>query len=223
MSAVFPLGTAFLPGDRVVLRVFEERYLRMVADLENTGEREFVSVLIERGSEVGGGDRRFANGVGITVEDIHHSDGVCVIVGTATRAVRIVRWLDDAPYPRAETAPGGWEPMSLASLRDAASAVTLLAQAARVLLARHGFEESGSPHPLADRLSTVASGGWFGTDPLQAEVERAFWTVARCVPCGPLDRHGFLLEPDGRTAVRKLKSVIEHTDEVLSFGMRDER
>lgn len=55
---MFPLGTVLLPGAYLPLHVFEPRYRRLVqACLE--GSPEFGVVLIERGSEVGGGERRF--------------------------------------------------------------------------------------------------------------------------------------------------------------------
>ena len=55
---IFPLQSVLLPGMPVVLRIFEPRYLFMFERvLEGSGE--FGVVLIERGPEVGGGDRRF--------------------------------------------------------------------------------------------------------------------------------------------------------------------
>ena len=54
---MFPLGTVLLPGAVLPLHVFEPRYRQLVQDCL-AGEPEFGVVLIERGSEVGGGDQR---------------------------------------------------------------------------------------------------------------------------------------------------------------------
>ena len=54
---MFPLGTAVLPWAGVPLHVFEPRYRALVHDVL-AGDRTFGTVLIERGSEVGGGDVR---------------------------------------------------------------------------------------------------------------------------------------------------------------------
>ena len=223
MTAVFPLGSTFLPGETVVLQVFEPRYRRMLDDLRSTGSDGFVTVLIERGSEVGGGDRRFARGVFVHVADVVDAGGVLVVRGTAGEPIEIIRWQDDDPYPRAETRPVGWATVTQAVARDCASALTLLAQSVRSLLARHGMSDAGTRHPHAAALATVASGHWFGTDVTLRELEKAYWAAARCVPCGPLDRHRLLCAGSAPDAVRELRSVVEHTDEILAFGMRDER
>ncbi|HEX5095168.1 MAG TPA: LON peptidase substrate-binding domain-containing protein, partial [Acidimicrobiia bacterium] len=55
---MFPLGTVLFPHALLPLQVFEPRYRVMMRNLLD-GEREFGVVLIERGSEVGGGDVRF--------------------------------------------------------------------------------------------------------------------------------------------------------------------
>ena len=57
---MFPLGTVLLPGGVLPLHVFEPRYRQLVIDClaDDTGEPEFGVTMIERGSEVGGGDQR---------------------------------------------------------------------------------------------------------------------------------------------------------------------
>ena len=55
---MFPLGNVTLPGELVPLRVFEPRYRRLVLDCLAGDTAVFGIVLIERGSEVGGGDQR---------------------------------------------------------------------------------------------------------------------------------------------------------------------
>ena len=58
---MFPLGSVVLPGVAIPLHVFEPRYRALVMTCL-TEDRLFGSVLIERGSEVGGGDVRANTG-----------------------------------------------------------------------------------------------------------------------------------------------------------------
>ncbi|MGZ4700329.1 MAG: LON peptidase substrate-binding domain-containing protein, partial [Ilumatobacteraceae bacterium] len=60
---MFPLGTVLLPGVVLPLHVFEPRYQQLVRDCLDASEHEFGVVLIDRGSEVGGGDSRLPIGV----------------------------------------------------------------------------------------------------------------------------------------------------------------
>src|ERR1700733_4312413 len=55
--AMFPLGMVVFPHQTVGLCVFEPRYHRLLADVES--EHRFGTCLIERGSDVGGGDERW--------------------------------------------------------------------------------------------------------------------------------------------------------------------
>ncbi|HLM64629.1 MAG TPA: LON peptidase substrate-binding domain-containing protein [Acidimicrobiales bacterium] len=101
---MFPLGTVLLPGMVLPLQVFEPRYLQLVADVAGSGD-EFGVVLIERGSEVGGGDVRTDVGTVARImqrEDL--PDGRALVAAVGARRIRVERWLDDDPYPRAEVA-----------------------------------------------------------------------------------------------------------------------
>ena len=72
---MFPLGTVLMPSVVLPLHVFEERYREMIRwCLDN--EPEFGVALIERGSEVGGGDVRTQVGcVARIVEAAEMPDG----------------------------------------------------------------------------------------------------------------------------------------------------
>jgi Lon protease-like protein len=99
---MFPLGTVLLPGMVLPLHVFEERYRQLMHDCL-AGDQEFGVALIERGSEVGGGDVRTDAGCVLRiVEAAMAEDGRWLCVGVGTRRIRVVRWLEDDPYPRAE-------------------------------------------------------------------------------------------------------------------------
>jgi len=99
---MFPLGTVLVPKAVVPLHVFEPRCQTMLADVM-TGDRKFGVVLIERGSEVGGGDVRTDVGTVAQVVELHPiaPDRWLVIVA-GTERITVDRWLPDDPYPRAE-------------------------------------------------------------------------------------------------------------------------
>jgi Lon protease-like protein len=105
--AMFPLGSVLLPSLYLPLHVFEPRYRALVQDCL-AGEREFGVVLIARGSEVGGGDQRTDVGtVARILEAVEMPDGRWGIGAVGVRRIRVVAWLPDDPYPRAEVVT--WE------------------------------------------------------------------------------------------------------------------
>lgn len=99
---MFPLGSVVLPGMVVPLHVFEPRYQQMVADCQ-AGDGTFGVVLIERGSEVGGGDVRTDLGtLARIVEARALPDGRWLLGVAGVERIRVESWLPDDPYPRAE-------------------------------------------------------------------------------------------------------------------------
>jgi Lon protease-like protein len=99
---MFPLGSVLLPGMVLPLRIFEPRYRVLVDTVLLADEPEFGCVLIERGSEVGGGDVRTTVGcVARIVELARHDDGQVSLVSVGVRRIRVEEWLPDDPFPRA--------------------------------------------------------------------------------------------------------------------------
>ena len=105
---MFPLGSVLLPGMLLPLHVFEDRYRQMVDDVlaASAGGRErpaeFGVCLIERGSEVGGGDVRSDVGcMARILEGQQTDDGRWALLSVGDRRVRITEWLVDDPYPMA--------------------------------------------------------------------------------------------------------------------------
>jgi Lon protease-like protein len=99
---MFPLGTVLVPAMVLPLHVFEPRYRRLVHDCL-AGDGEFGVVLIERGSEVGGGDvRTDAGTVARILRATEAPDGRFALATVGVRRIRVERWLADDPYPRAE-------------------------------------------------------------------------------------------------------------------------
>src|SRR5205085_12341103 len=102
-TPMFPLGTVLFPYAVLPLHVFEPRYRLMMRHVLD-GDQEFGVVLIERGSEVGGGDVRFDTGTIARVAQANElPDGRFVCTAVGVRRVRVRAWLPDDPYPLADT------------------------------------------------------------------------------------------------------------------------
>jgi Lon protease-like protein len=99
---MFPLGTVLLPGCLLPLHVFEDRYRRLFADLN--GEKQIFGIcLIERGSEVGGGDVRFSVGtLARVLMRRDFDDGRLAVVVGGTNRIRVDRWMPEVDFPQAE-------------------------------------------------------------------------------------------------------------------------
>lgn len=99
---MFPLGMVVFPYQSAALCVFEDRYKALLADVAQS--LRFGTCLIERGSEVGGGDVRTAVGtmVRISLQQRLAGDQVLLrIEGESCFAIDA--WLEDNPYPQAVT------------------------------------------------------------------------------------------------------------------------
>lgn len=99
---MFPLGTVLFPSMPAVLRVFEERYLVLLARVLSDEPSEFGVVLIARGAEVGGGEQRFDVGTVARITQLLEGDGFVGLVAEGTQRFEVERWLDDDPHPQAE-------------------------------------------------------------------------------------------------------------------------
>jgi uncharacterized protein len=100
--AMFPLNSVLFPYMPLRLRVFEERYLIMLAELLRSEDARFGVVLIERGREVGGGEKRFSVGTIAEISQLGAQEGFVGLVAQGSRRFEVNEWLDDAPHPRAE-------------------------------------------------------------------------------------------------------------------------
>ena len=99
---MFPLSLVLFPEQILPLHIFEDRYRTMVEEIIDN-DREFGVVLIERGSEVGGGDTRKSIGTLAEIIDSEKSnDGRWLLITKGTKRIETSRWLEDSPYPRAE-------------------------------------------------------------------------------------------------------------------------
>jgi len=201
---MFPLGSVLVPGMLLPLHVFEPRYRALVHDCV-AGAGEFGVVLIERGSEVGGGDVR--TGIGtvahiLRVEEL--PDGRFALAAVGTRRLRVTAWLEDDPYPRAEVADWPDDPDDPAAAEAATEAlgpggeVTVLLRRAAALAVELGEAAPPVDLELAD-------------DPSLA----SFQAVA-VAPVGPADRQALLATPTVATRAALLRELLEGTIELLS-------
>jgi Lon protease-like protein len=198
---MFPLGTVLVPGMVLPLHVFEDRYRRLVRDCL-AGAGEFGVVLIERGSEVGGGDVRTTTGTVarmLRVEEM--PDGRFVLVARGVRRVRVERWLDDDPYPRADVRdwpdPGVEPGPGEAAARARAAAVVALLRRAAALAA-----ELGEPAP---RLDIELAG----------DLTVASYQATALAPLGPADKHDLLGAPSVPPPLDALHRMLAERTEVL--------
>lgn len=96
---LFPLGTVLVPGALLPLHVFEPRYRQLVRTCL-AGDGRFGIVLIEQGSEVGGGDRRSGFGTLARIVEVdEYPDGRFFVGVVGEERIRIERWLPDDPHP----------------------------------------------------------------------------------------------------------------------------
>jgi Lon protease-like protein len=203
---MFPLGTVLVPGMVLPLHVFEPRYRQLVHDCR-AGDGTFGVVLIERGSEVGGGDVRTDVGTLARIARADElPDGRWVLVAVGTRRIRVERWLPDDPYPRADVVEWPDQPEldePVHGAEDAAAVATLVRRAAALC------REIGEPAPPLDfELSP---------DPVVAGYQ-----ATAVAPLGPADRQALLAAPRmaERTALlrRMLTDQIELLQARLAAG-----
>lgn len=194
---MFPLGTALVPGGVLPLHVFEDRYRQLVRDCL-TDVPEFGVVLIERGSEVGGGDVRTDVGtVARIVELAELPDGRFALTAVGVRRIRVVAWLPDDPYPLADV--DDWpDPEPGPGLPDLLEPVVATLRRTLALAAEAGLQTAPATTELAD-------------DPVLA----AHQAVA-LAPIGPLDRHRLLLAPDAEARLAALAELLEDAATVLA-------
>ncbi len=99
---MFPLSSVLFPAMPLTLRIFEERYLKLLGDLMASDNPEFGVVLVARGSEIGGGDNRVSVGTVASVTEIGTTGEFLGLEAHGSRRFLVHDWLPDDPYPIAE-------------------------------------------------------------------------------------------------------------------------
>jgi ATP-dependent Lon protease len=198
---MFPLGSVLFPHGLLPLHVFEDRY-RALVERCLRDDVPFGVVLIERGSEVGGGDVRFDVGtLARIVQAGRFDDGRFALVTAGTTRCRVREWLPDDPFPQAH----------IDELDEAASpdAAPLIPEATALL--RRVFE-------LHARLGAGVPTEEVELDP---DPVRASFQAATLAPIGPLDAQGLLELDDARERLERLVGLLTDEVGVLEFRLAD--
>ena len=194
---MFPLGTVLLPSTAISLHVFEPRY-RALARHCMDGDRRLGVVLIERGSEVGGGDVRFDVATrGRIADAVEFDDGRWVMAVVGEDRVRVQRWLPDDPYPRAEVVPCDDVPAG----PEGAEVLTALDRVLRRVLAMQA--------ELGDREVGM-------TLELSPDVGTATWQAVGLASLGPLDAQRALETDRAAERLALVLSMLEEEAAVLA-------
>ncbi len=200
---MFPLGTVLLPDGAIPLHVFEERYRALARRCVDRDE-PFGIALIERGSEVGGGDvRTDVATLAAIAEHEEFPDGRWALIVVGTERVIVDEWLDDDPYPRALVSswPDEDQPIGPgrreAAIRRIRRVVAMAAEAGyRVAgididAAVDGLDDSAFSHRLAGS-----------------------------VPVGPLDRQRLLCASGPLQRLDVLDDVLDGVEDVIMAAIQ---
>ena len=196
-SPIFPLASAMVPGMVVPLRLFESRYRQLGTHLNSTpGRSDIATVMIERGSEVGGGEQRSSVGCLLEVIQCRPSDdGSWVLLTRATERIRVLEWMDDAPWPRGliqrwpDDDGDAHTPSELRQLVTDLAELAVVGQAVGMNVNRP---------PLAS-LRPVDIG----------------WYSAAAAPIGDIDRQRLLAAPTLAGRLRLLRSMVDEQLELV--------
>jgi hypothetical protein len=200
---MFPLGTVLFPFGLLPLHVFEPRYRTLVEScLSGDQEPEFGVVLIERGSEVGGGDTRFGLGtVARIVEAGQYEDGRYALLTRGTVRLTVRAWLPDDPYPQAEVE---LIEERAAGAADAEPRLAVEQHLRRVLALA---SELGASVPTDVNLDD---------DPVRAAFE-----AAALAPIGALDAQRILELDDPSARLAELGSLLVDTAALLELRLAE--
>ena len=190
---LFPLSTVLYPGGRLELRIFEPRYLDLVAECGRKGSGFGICLILE-GEEVGAPATPAAFGVEARIEDFGNDrNGLLTLQVRGARRFRVVRTrVRDNGLLVAEV---DWCPdPELARLRpEHATLATLLAE----LLEKVGGEHPGSGHAGAN-LRQLEDAAWVG------------WRLAELLPLSDEQRLALLQQDDPH---QRLDRLLEWMDE----------
>jgi Lon protease-like protein len=201
---MFPLQTVLFPNAVMPLHVFEPRYRELTETCLNSDGR-FGVVLIERGKEVGGGDSRFSVGtVARIVEAARTPDGRYLLATVGGERLRVKRWLDDDPFPRAEIDLLA-EPKKVPA-RATEQRVVVARLLVRVLAL---WAELGQPAPSVDAVQ------------LDDDPTRASFEAAAMAPIGPLDAQRLIEIDDPCERFERLETMLNDEVELLQMRLAE--
>lgn len=193
---MFPLGSVLFPSMPLTLRIFEERYLKLLGDLMGAESPAFGVVLVSRGSEVGGGDGRMSIGTVASVTQIGTTDEFLGLESFGSQRFSVNEWLPDDPYPIAEIEMLPdlvWDDLLMPSRVHLESKVRKLLAFA----SEFGELQFGADIQLSD-------------DPMGA-----CWQLAGILPIGELDRYDLLASQSAEELIAQTYAIVTTAEETL--------
>lgn len=198
---MFPLGRPVLPGEVLGLRVFEGRYVTLMERIMHRPNPEFGVVMIDRGSEVGGGDVRRSVGTAVVAARIQTLDeGHFAVASIGRRRLRVVEWLHDDPHPWAMVSD--WPEERVDHTGDLSTLIQQLNERCTALLIAAGSE----PVPVVD---------------VHRPWPELVYGMAHRLPVGPADLQLLLEAIDRRSAFRIMEEIVQHLEDLRRFDSLD--
>jgi hypothetical protein len=200
---MFPLGSVLLPGMVLPLHVFEDRYRALMRDCL-AADRRFGVTLIERGSEVGGGDiRAMAGTIAEILQAEELPDGRFAIVAVGSHRIRVQEWLPDDPYPRAEVED--WPDVPSTQPEEAVAAYEERAAQLRRVLAM-AVELGADADPLVE---------------LADDADIGSFQIGVLSPIGALDRQRLLTAPGVDARLTLLEELLDDQELMIRARLED--
>lgn len=206
---MFPLGNPFMPTEDLPLRIFESRYVQMFSELTHAGRNTgtaFGSVMIERGKEVGGGDKRAQFGVLAEIRGIQWSasgDGA-MVVAKVTDLLEVVEWLPEVPYPRAVVEVTRCE----AARTDGPFAIAYAQAATTVRQLRALAFELGAPIDPTVLIGDASE-----------DATESGWRLCAQAPLDELDRYQLVRLRDNTDRMQALDALCQQRLDTYKFGL----
>ncbi|HYY01460.1 MAG TPA: LON peptidase substrate-binding domain-containing protein [Mycobacterium sp.] len=208
--AMFPLQSAFLPGEDLPLQIFEPRYAELVRDCMRDNNPRFGVVLISQGREVGGGDVRCDVGTVARITECVEvaGSGRFVLSCRTSERIKVCEWLPDNPYPRAVVEewpdePG--KPVSAGQLEELEDRMMALFE--RIANARD--------LPVPDREEVL------GVPADTDEPGERLYGLASRIPIGPADRYAVLAAPTAAERLTALNEAVDSVAAVIEFQLSE--
>ncbi len=196
VSPMFPLSAVVFPSTALPMRIFEPRYQQLMADLlAGDGEMQFAISPIVRGREVGGGDVRLEIATMCKLAQVMvQPTGEYTFLALGQRRVRVIEWLEDDPYPRAEV-------IEMVDGDELPSASEVAAEINRVEKVLIQLSAEVPDHlPLVDGDERLAA-----------------FRLAGMVPIADLDRQAILCSDNPAARLSRFSQALGDLEAVLKF------
>jgi len=188
----FPVGSVFMPGMPVQLRVFEPRYLNLMGELMTAEKPVFGIPLYPQDVEAGEAPDVVTVGTVTHIDDFGMTEQFIGITGTATKRFIVTKWLEPDPYPQAEIEylpEFEWEER----------------------LDSRRIQLELEVRNLITRASKFGQLQWDADTEVSADPVASVWQLAGMLPVSPIELHTLL-------ASETLEDLVERTLAVCTGG-----